>query len=182
MILIVEKEFEKLESQRKELLDSVAGMTHIQLTYRPEPGAWCILEVFVHLMTAETNGLKYMMKKMQGDVEKMEKSGFAAQIRAGLLNGFLRLPVKYKAPEVASFEPREYYDFKEIRAEWDELRQDWQEFLDNFDKPTAEKLIFKHPIAGRFNAIQTLRFMFEHVEHHVKQVERIRTSPNFPKD
>ena len=181
MILVIEKQFERLEQQRKQLLEDATTMTHVQLTYRPEPTAWCILEVFVHLMTAETNGLRYMEKKLQGDLESMERSGMTAQIRAGLLNGFLRLPIKYKAPEVASFEQREYYDLKEIRAEWDELRAHWHEFLDQFDKPSAEKLIFKHPIAGRFNILQTLKFMYEHVDHHVKQVERIKSNPNFPK-
>lgn len=181
MILIIEKEFERIEKQRNALLDDVAGMTHVQLTYRPEPDAWCILEVFVHLMTAEANGLKYMNKKLLGDIETLEQSGFMTNVRLGILNGFLRLPIKFKAPEAASFEPRDYYDFKEIRAEWDELREAWKEFLDQFDKPSANKLIFKHPIAGKFNVMQTLQFLGEHVEHHVKQVERIKANENFPK-
>jgi len=89
--------------------------------------------------------------------------------------------VKYEAPAAAQFQPREYYDFKEIEAEWNELRAEWQEFLDEFDKESAEKLLFKHPLMGRFNLEQTLRFMYEHVDHHRAQIKRIQDHPDFPK-
>ena len=53
MILVLEKEFERLEKQRKDILAEVRGLTNVQQTWRPNPDAWCLLEVFVHLMTAE---------------------------------------------------------------------------------------------------------------------------------
>lgn len=178
MILVLEKEFERLEKQRKDLLSEVRGLTNVQQTWRPAPDAWSLLEVFVHLMTAERNGLTYMTKKVQG-IDDLEKGGLTSDLRLALLNSFLRLPVKYEAPAAAQFQPREYYDFKEIEAEWDQLRQEWRDFLDEFDKDSAEKLLFKHPIMGRFNLQQTLRFIYEHVDHHRAQLKRIQEHPDF---
>lgn len=180
MILVLEKGFERLEKQRKDILSEVRGLTNVQQTWRPAPDAWCLLEVFVHLMTAEGNGLMYMTKKVQG-IDDLEKGGISSNLRLALLNSFLRLPVKFEAPAGARFQPREYYDFKEIEAEWNELRTEWQEFLDEFDKDSAEKLLFKHPVMGRFNLEQTLRFMFEHVDHHRAQIKRIMDNPDFPR-
>ncbi len=178
MILVLEKEFERLEKQRRDLLNQVRGLANVQQTWRPGPDQWSILEVFVHLMTAERNGLTYMTKKVQG-IDELEKGGITSDLRLALLNSFLRLPVKYEAPTAAQFQPREYYDFKQIEAEWNELRQEWREFLDEFDKDSAEKLLFKHPIMGRFNLEQTLRFIYEHVDHHKAQLRRIQEHPDF---
>lgn len=179
MILVLEKEFERLEKQRKEILNQVRGLNNVQQTWRPTPDSWSLLEVFVHLMTAERNGLTYMTKKVQG-IDDIEKGGIASEIRLALLNSFLRLPVKFEAPDAAKFEEREYYDFKEIEGEWDQLRKEWYDFLDEFDKESAEKLLFKHPIMGRFNLEQTLRFIYEHVDHHRAQLKRIQEHPEFP--
>lgn len=180
MILVLEKEFERNEKLRKELLSEVRGLTNVQQTWRPAPDAWSLLEVFVHLMTAERNGLTYMSKKVQG-IDDLEKGGIASDLRLALLNSFLRLPMKFDAPAAAQFQPREYYDFKEIEAEWNQLRQEWREFLDEFDKDSAEKLLFKHPFMGRFDLKQTLKFIYEHVDHHRAQIKRIKEHPDFPR-
>lgn len=180
MVLIVEKEFEVLENQRKAWLQAASELSEAQLTFRPAPDAWCILEVFVHLITAESNGLKYVNKKILGDLNKIEKAGLGSTLRAALLKFALRLPIKFKAPPAATFTPREHYNYGEIKEEWDNLRQGWFDFLDQLDKPTVNKPLFKHPMAGKINMQQALQFMYEHVEHHKKQVERIKANPDFP--
>ncbi len=178
MILVLEKEFERLEKQRKDILSEVRGLTNVQQTWRPGTDQWSLLEVFDHLMTAERNGLTYMSKKVLG-IDDLEKGGLTSDLRLALLNSFLRLPVKFEAPEAAQFQPREYYEFKAIEAEWDALRDEWRAFLDEFDKDSAEKLLFKHPFMGRFNLEQTLRFIYEHVDHHRAQIKRIKEHAEF---
>ena len=179
MILIVQKHFDKLEELRIRILDDTRGLRPEQLLFRPEPEAWCILEVFDHLITAEGNGLKYMLKKIQG-MDTIGKSDITADIRAAILNFTLKLPIKFKAPPAAQIQRREYYDFEEITKEWADLREQYREFLDHFDIAASEKLIFKHPIAGRLNIIQALDFQYEHAHHHEGQIERIKKHPEYP--
>ncbi len=181
MIDALQQEFDKIEAQRVTVLNQTAQLSPAQQTFKPEPGAWCMLEVFLHLITAETNGLKYLKKKMLGDVQKMPTERFLTQVRSVLLKVFLALPVKFKAPAAASFKPRDSYNYHEIKAEWDELRAQWALFLDGVDEKLVTKPLFKHPIAGRINLLQALRFMGQHLEHHKKQLERIQSNPNFPK-
>lgn len=180
MILVIEKHFDKLEEQRKRLLEEVEKLRPEQQTFRPAPDAWCMLEVIDHIALSEFNALRYMLKKIQG-VDSIEKTDVFSSIRARMLNTFLKLPLKYTAPPAAEIQRREYYDFKEVTKEWADVREEYKEFLDNFDIPTSDKLIFKHPAMGRFNIIQTLDFQYEHVDHHIKQIERIKNNPEYPK-
>jgi uncharacterized damage-inducible protein DinB len=180
MILMVQKHFDKLEAQRNRVLAEVGKLKPEQQLFRPTPDAWSMLEVFDHLITAETNGLRYMEKKMLG-IESVQKTTFGSRWRSLLLNIALKLPLKFKAPPAAAIKRKDYYDFKETAAQWDALRNEWREFLDHFDKPTSEKLIFKHPVVGKLNISQTIDFIYEHVAHHEKQIARLKSCPDYPK-
>ncbi|MDX2002439.1 MAG: DinB family protein [Chitinophagales bacterium] len=180
MILVVQKQFDKLELQRKHLLTEAAKLRAEQLIFRPTPESWCILEVFDHLMTAERNGLKYMRKKFLG-IDKIPKANMMARFRSTILTTALSLPIKYKAPPAAAIARREYYDFDEMALEWDSIRQEWKEFLDQFDAPSAKKLVFKHPLAGMLTVTQAIGFIQQHVKHHIPQIARIKAHPDFPK-
>ena len=179
MILVVQKHFDKLEAQRKQILDDVRALRPEQQTYRPEPTAWSILEVFDHLMMIEINSLRYMLKKIQG-VDDIEKADVFAGFRSSALSFFLKLPIKYKAPPTAEIVRRDFYEFEEMEKEWNEVRTQWSEFLDHFDSPTAEKLIFKHPMMGKLNIIQAIDFIHDHFEHHIRQIERIKAHVDYP--
>ena len=103
-----------------------------------------------------------------------------AKFRSAGLKLFLRMPVKYKAPAVVSIAQEEIYIFDNVTAEWKELREQFRIFLDSLDPVTAKKLIYRHPFGGRLNIYQALSFFFEHMEHHRKQIERIKQYPGFP--
>lgn len=179
MIVPVEKLFNKIEAQRKNLIDEVGKLTHEQQNFSPSPETWSILQVFNHLITAETNSLKYMSKKIQG-IATIRKAGVPAMIRSALLKLFLKLPLKYKAPKGVNVDHEEIYFFENQAKQWDDLRSALGKFLDQLDPVAAQKLIFKHPISGRMNIYQTLSFLYEHMEHHKKQIERIKIHPEFP--
>lgn len=181
MILVLEKAFDRVEQQRNTMLDSVKGLSHEQLNFKSDAKTWCILEVFEHLMTAEKNGLTYMHKKLQGDIDKIGGTDMKAKLRSMVLKTALRMPVKFKAPAAARFKAKDEYHYDQVRAEWDEIREGWKELADGFDKPASEKLIFKHPLAGRLNMEQTFQFLYEHTDHHLAQLKRIQAHPNFPK-
>ena len=180
MIVPIEKQFNKIEEQRRLLLDEIARLSHEQQNFKPSPEAWSILQVVNHLLYAEANSVKYLQKKMQG-VSSVPKGGVLSGVRSFALNVALRLPVKYKAPKFALPVQEEVYVFENIREQWNEVRDEFRKILDQIDADTDEKLIFKHPVAGRLNIYQTLSFLHEHIEHHFKQVERIRTNPEFPR-
>ncbi|MDZ4844143.1 MAG: DinB family protein [Chitinophagales bacterium] len=179
MIVPVEKQFKSIEEQRKNLLDEIAKLSHAQQNFKPSPDAWSILQVVNHLLFSETNVVKYMLKKMQG-IATVEKAGFQAKVRSVVLNSFLKSPFKFKAPKAAMPTQEEVYIFENLRKQWNETRSGFAKILDQLNPADAEKLIFKHPLSGKFNIYQTMSFMQEHVAHHIRQVARIKAHPNFP--
>ncbi len=179
MILTLEKQFNRLETQRKEIQNKLGKLTHAQLNFKPAEKEWSLLQVINHLIYAETNTVKYLNKKIQG-LDSVKKSNLLAKLRLFILKLALRLPVKYKAPKAALPVQEEVYILENLITQWDEIRNQFKKILDGFDSKTSQKLLFKHPIAGRFDISQTLNFIAEHIEHHQPQIERIMKSPEFP--
>lgn len=179
MIVPVEKQFKSIEEQRKNMLNEIARLSHAQQNFKPSPEAWSILQVVNHLLFSETNVVKYMQKKMQG-IATVEKAGVRAKARSIMLNTFLKSPLKFKAPKAAMPVQEEVYVFENLRRQWDETRSGFAKVLDQLNPADAEKLIFKHPISGKFNIYQTMSFLQEHIAHHIRQIQRIRNAPGFP--
>jgi len=178
MIVPVEKQFRKMEEQRKSLLKEVEALSHERQNFKPAADAWSILQVLNHLVYAETNTVKYMQKKMQG-IATVRKAGVQAKVRSFVLNSLLQLPVKFKAPKAALPVQEDVYIFDNLKKQWDTVRAEFGKILDQLNPADAEKLIFKHPISGKFNIYQTMSFLEEHIEHHKKQIERIKAAPGF---
>lgn len=178
MIVPVEKQFKSIEEQRKILLDEISKLSHTQQNFKPSPESWSILQVVNHLLYAETNIVKYMLKKMQG-IATVEKAGVQAKVRSIVLNTFLKSPLKFKAPKAAMPKQDEVYIFENLSKQWSEVRAEFGKILDQLNPADAEKLLFKHPISGKFNIYQTMSFMREHIEHHKKQIQRIKVSKSF---
>lgn len=179
MIVLIEKRFREIEAQRNTLLDDVAKLSHACQNFKPAPEAWSILQVLNHLIYAETNTVKYMNKKMLG-ITGVKKAGAMASVRSVVLNAFLRSPLKFKAPKAALPVMEDVYVFDNLRKQWNDVRAQFSKILDRIGTADAEKLVFKHPISGKFNIYQTMSFLEEHIEHHKKQIGRIKSSSSFP--
>ncbi len=179
MIVPVEKHFNQIEAQRNALLNEISRLSHAQQNFKPSRESWSILQVLNHLVYSETNTVKYMNKKMLG-IAAAEKSGIYAKVRMFVLNAFLRSPLKFKAPKAALPVQEEVYVFDNMKKQWDDVRFQFGKIIDQLGNADADKLIFKHPISGKFNIYQTMSFLEEHIEHHKKQIGRIKSSPLFP--
>jgi hypothetical protein len=179
MIVPVERKFKSIEEQRKNLLNEIAKLSHVQQNFKPAPDAWSILQVVNHLVHAETGIIKYMLKKIQG-ISTVEKAGIQAKLRLILLKIFLKSPLKFKAPKFLNVVHEEVYIYDNLNKQWGDVRAEFGKILDQLNPADAEKLLFKHPISGRFNIYQTMSFMREHIDHHIKQIGRIKANPNFP--
>ena len=180
MLPKIKIEFDKLEYQRDAVINGLHELTHEQLNYKPAPDSWSILQVLNHLIHSERKTVDYIQKKIQ-DVGNLQKAGARAAFSSFMLDTILRLPLKFKAPQVALPVQNEMYSLDEMQREWVDVRERFAQVLNKLDPISSEKLIFKHPRAGRFNIYQTLSFISGHVEHHRKQIARVKASPGFPK-
>jgi len=176
----LESRFNKLENSRLQLFAKLEKKDESELNFHPGKYKWSVIQVMHHLIITEQLSTGYINKKLTYRTN-IKKSGLGAAIRFFVLKSMLQMPFRFKAPKIVSEVP-DNGNFKETKNQWDQVRKEMRELLDNLPEEFLNKNIFKHAIAGKMNIYQTLSFMEEHFKHHVKQIDRIMKSFSFTKN
>jgi uncharacterized damage-inducible protein DinB len=162
------RQFAKAEVERRSLLGSLEHLPMQVLERAPRPGAWSVAQIIAHLALAEARSLDYLEHKMRSG--EPAPVGAWSGLRLGLLRAALRLPLRFKAPTVVATLPP--CSFSEALRSWDEVRTRMAATYAALPPALASHGLFKHPSAGRFDTVQGLAFMRDHVRHHRAQVLR----------
>lgn len=166
------KQFEVLETQRKKLVSLIAPLSHDQLHAHPE-GKWSIAQVLSHLIASEHLSVNYLNKKMQG-IEDIPNTGVKEEFVMAALIVSQRLPfLKFKAPSVVADNTHVYQTTEQLTEAWNKGRAELKEVLSRFQDNQLQRKIYKHPIAGKLNIQQALRFFQEHIIHHTPQIKKL---------
>jgi hypothetical protein len=170
---IVKIHFDQLEKDRVSLLLSLAEVSYETLSASPTKDRWSINQILIHLLTSEQLTLAYLRKKSLG-VKTLKNSGGWEWLKMQLLKWSQRLPfLKYNAPKHLVAHTPETVPLEELDRRWTLHRIELRNFLDTIEETDLHKLIYKHPVAGRFDVIQCLMFMREHYHHHLPQIKRL---------
>lgn len=165
----LQKSFDKLEALKSSAQNCFSSYPENVLNNSLN-GKWSALQHMGHIITSETKGLEYMKKKIQASAT-LGKPKLKERIMGFVLNTFLKTGIKFKAPAVLG-EPQPYYNPDKLFEEWSRLRAEYISFLDPLDAETAQKLIYKHPVAGRLSIVQALDFMAIHLQRHFRAAQR----------
>jgi hypothetical protein len=162
-----------LEQQRAEILYKVKEISDEKFRRQPAPGKWSIAEILTHIIVAEQLSLGYMKKKANA-IEQLSNSGASEFLRLQVLKISQRIPVlKFRAPKIVVSNTPPAYSFAELSAQWQIQREELKQFLESIPNKDVRKVLYKHPIAGRFDAAQAMVFFREHIIHHLPQVKRL---------
>lgn len=154
------------------LLDSLSAYSDEQLNKKPADGGWSPIQILHHLAMSEELSLAYTRKKM-GFSSDFEDNNLAAWARSLLLRISLHLPVRYAAPPAIDTDNLPVFaSFADTRAKWEQARADWTQFFEQMPDALANKLVYKHPRAGRVTWLQMLSFFNTHMERHKRQIFR----------
>lgn len=165
----LQKTFDRLELQRHQLLSDVGAMSHEEFSTAP-PGKWTVNQILAHLIAGEQLTLTYMQKKILG-VKDAADSGLYEEVKMLMLKISQRMPgLKFKAPHVVKEHTKVYDSFQALVEDWNRLRSEWRQFLDDLPDEYVNRKIYKHVIAGRLNAHHSLIFAGEHIVHHWPQI------------
>jgi len=164
--------FDSLETQRNELLGLVTSLSTEELNAHPE-GKWSIAQVLSHLIASEHLSVIYLNKKLLG-VKDVPNTGLAEELVMMALIISQRLPfIKFKAPKVIAENTQVYQTRDQLKEAWDNGRGELKNVLARFQDDQLKRKIYKHPIAGKLNIQQALRFFQEHINHHTPQVKKL---------
>lgn len=162
------EEFRKMESERESMMSELSAYSEEVLTKKPDSESWSVAEVAMHLVVAESGALAYMRKKLEYGGHS--RSTFGAAFKQKLLNFAVSLPVKFKAPKVASIKEGENVSFAEASEKWKSVRQELLKEYEPMDDELVSHELFKHPAAGKMNVLQSVEFMRKHMNRHIKQM------------
>lgn len=161
----------QFESEKNNFTAIVAGFSREQRAVKPENG-WNMLQVMEHIIWSENGTLEYMKRKTKAPWSEIELTTDEEDKKSQQLNGALISDKQWRAPDVLP-SPAGAQSYENMVAYWDKLRNDYLEFLNDLDVNYHNRLIFKHPFAGRINLFQTIEFLNNHIVHHVHQIKRI---------
>jgi hypothetical protein len=160
-----------IEDARTNYLSLIESWSDDRLTQQPN-GGWNALQVTEHLIISEYGTLQYLLKKTQTPAESLEPSDETSAEASRKLNLALKSDLKWEAPNVVT-PPSGKHTLQVLVAQWDELRAGWVQLLSSIDESYMKRQVFRHPIAGRLDLLQTLSFLENHIHHHVHQIRRI---------
>ena len=164
---------EQIEHERNKLLNRLATLPPERLEHKASLTKWSVNEILIHLLTSEQLTLAYLKKKSLG-WDQLRNSGVTQSLMMLILQLSQRLPLlKYKAPKGLVASTPEPISLTDLRIRWDSSRTELKNFLETIHEKNLYKLVYKHPVAGRFDIIQCIKFMHEHFHHHLPQIKRL---------
>lgn len=163
--------FETIEKQKQELLLQIDSLSPTQLQEHAL-GQWSLGQVFAHLITSEKLSVQYLKKKYLG-IEEQPRTGFIEELKMLTLVVSQRLPFKFKAPKVVVDNTPTFTDAAALAEAWAATRTEMKDLLSRFTADQLTRKVYKHPVAGKLNIRQALRFFQEHLIHHTPQIKRL---------
>ena len=157
-----------LESSRLNLISFLDDQDKKALTFKVDKDKWSPLQICFHVIKSEQLTFLTLNKNLQLK-DNLKKSGFADIIRDASLSFILKSKIKIKAPALVA-KPPENYDLPELIKKWETIRTSIKNYLEVFPEKYLKREIFNHPIVGWLNLAQTLNFLQNHLDHHVRQI------------
>ncbi len=159
---------ETLQQRRVDLFQFLNTLDPSVLNRQRRPSEWSILQVVAHLTEAEEKSLLYLKKKTSSG-ENFPATGWSGRLRCVLLRLAMASPLRFKAPSSVS-QPEEEYLLDGLRVRFRENAAAWVEFVDQLPAHYSGQAIYRHPVLGRINLLQTFGFLTQHFDHHARQI------------
>jgi hypothetical protein len=160
------------------LFEELSQHSEAVLNRAPANGGWTAMQNVHHLILAERFALSYVLKKM-ADETNFEPANLRSWWRSLLLQMYMRLPKKIQAPPAVGGNPEvlpAYSTIVEAKAVWQAVRTEWTQFFEGLSPALADKLVYKHPAAGRLSWLGMIGFWSVHLDRHTKQIRRTITA------
>lgn len=177
----VDRLIEAVAQARSRYLAAVSGLTPAQVSFKPEPTRWSVLEITEHMVWAEAVGVAGMWRAL--DAYRHGTPLWAGEpVHRGLSMEDVVAQTwqpKEQVPEIAA--PR----WGGALAFWTATLRSQQAVLEELGRALSgvalEEVIYPHPISGPLDVRQRLEFLRFHLDRHRDQVEALKGEPGYPK-
>jgi len=174
---------DRISHQRANLLESIFGLSDVQLNHKSAEDAWSISDVVHHVSRTDEANAKLtsnMLKRARTEQPRRDESPDGSEIRS-MDEVFARMgAAKFQAPEFVAPHPHAPIEesLSTLRTSRERMLANVEQ-LDGFD---LRGLTHPHPFAGPLNAYQWILMAGAHEARHAEQIERMKAQPGFPRD
>ena len=158
-----------LERGRAEFLASVAGLSEAQVTIRPDPARWSVLDCVEHVTTVEERFLGWLENAKKLDEPRIDK-----QKEAGLLVRVADRSARAQAPEAVVPNGR----FATLAQALEQFNVNRSRSI-QFAQDRSDELYYlaaEHPRFGPMNGAEFLMVITAHARRHAAQIQEVRAA------
>ena len=174
----------ELQASRNQFLDSIAGLSPAQWSYKAGPDRWSIAEVSEHIVAAESymggRMTDYVLKSKPDAAKAAARLPMNSKIDEKVLVQLRDRSVKATAP--GEITPKGIYKTpQEAVAAFEGAREKTVAYVKDTNEALREH--FYQPLPGvELDGVQGFLFLCGHNERHVEQIEEVKQSAGYPKN
>jgi uncharacterized damage-inducible protein DinB len=169
----IHHQFDRLEEKKSALMLQITAMSEKTYMQQPSPESWSVAQAANHVYMSEQLSLAYIRKKLSYP-ETLQHFHWKSWPAVWLLKFVLWSPYKRKAPQnINMWENQTILSREELDMNWSALRKDLITFIDQHQPAFGSHMVYRHPYAGRMTMHQMLIFFNDHMEHHMRQIDKI---------
>jgi hypothetical protein len=165
-----------LDARTDEFLADLEAMSPEQRTFRPGGEAWSPVMVAHHLALVEIGAAERMVARQVG---LKRRRRLRQKLFYPIVHFVLRSSLRVKVPSRRML-PDSEVGFEDVRRQWQAAREAIRSALESLRPEEVCEEAFRHPIAGPVDFAEGIGLALEHVDHHRRQIDRIRSSPGYP--
>lgn len=167
-----------LHATRKQVIDTVSGLSEAQLKWKPAPNVWSVMEIAEHIEITEETLPQTVAAAMKSPAAPEKKKPDPRQTDYALMKNVPVRSEKQHAPE--SIQPKGRFKnsaglLQAFRAARDKniayVRETKDDLRDHFAT---------HPALGDLDGLQWCILIAAHSERHVNQMKEVMANPGFP--
>ena len=153
-------------------MQSIRSLPPTQYHQTPGPSAWSAGQIANHLYLSERLSMAYVHKKMQyPDTIPPYRPGSWLGVWSIRLASVS--PFRFQAPKAIDMRgDQKVMDPGQLDQAWSQLRMEMITALTAYSEQVGNRLVYRHPKAGRMTLHQMLLFFKIHLRHHHKQLRR----------
>lgn len=165
-----------LNQTRKDLLESVKGLSEAQLNFKPAADRWSVLECVQHITLASQGIFGMVQQTAQGATDSTFKSMVGDEQFIGMVEDRSH---KSQAPEPFKPVNSPYKDLKETLKAFNKGRDSVVTYIKTTNDDLREH-VAQMPF-GKIDDYQLVLLISAHTNRHMQQLNEVKADPNFPK-
>ena len=175
-----EAALKQFAATRDNFLNSIAGLSQAQWTFKPAPERWSVAEVAEHITVSESTLLGLVQKQIMTSAAAPEKREQVKGKDEIILEKMPDRSHKAQAPEFLRPTGR-WATQAELTKVFEERRAATMDYVRTTNDDLRDHF-FDHPAFGTLDGYQWLLLISAHSARHTAQIEEVKADPNFPKN